>query len=148
MDLKSGSENDVNHEASFPSNVFRQNRTEESSGYKLSSTGDVIHAEVNGFWSLGDVANYLRHLSRMIATMRSEYRRARVIVDARQLPVQSADVIKTFKAANDLFLEGDRVAIIVASSLLKMQLSRSIEGYETKVFISIDAAKTWLNAYP
>ncbi len=97
--------------------------------------------------SLGDeVDRYLAVLEPIIANMRTSHGRVRVLADLRNAPIRTQEAADKMRAGNlRLYRTGDRIALIVESSLLKMQLRRTLVEYQN-IFVSPNAAETWVTA--
>lgn len=96
---------------------------------------------------LGDeVDRYLSVLEPIVADMRACHGRVRVLADLRNAPIRTQEAADKMRAGNlRLYRTGDRVALIVESSLLKMQLRRTLVEYQN-IFVSPNAAETWVTA--
>ncbi len=71
-----------------------------------------------------------------------------MLVDLRKSPVQSVETAGRIKAATSrIYKPGDRIAIVVQSSLVKTQMRQVVDVTTVELFISIDAAEMWLLAY-
>lgn len=74
---------------------------------------------------------------------------AKVIVDLRKAPVQSPDVAERIRIRTQhLYAADDRVAVIVDTPLLKMQMRRATGCDHIQNFISVEAAESWLATEP
>ena len=95
---------------------------------------------------LGDVDRYLAVLGDVVRDARLRFGRVRVLADLRNSPIRTQEAAERMRLGNlALYREGDRVALIVESSLLKMQLRRTLVEYQN-IFLSPHAAETWLTA--
>ncbi len=96
---------------------------------------------------LGDeVDRYLAVLEPIVADMRACHGCVRVLADLRNAPIRTQEAADKMRAGNlRLYRTGDRVALIVESSLLKMQLRRTLVEYQN-IFVSPNAAETWVTA--
>jgi len=72
---------------------------------------------------------------------------ARVLIDGRKMEVLPANAADQIAALSHAFLPGDRTAMIVRSSLLKMEARRVAHDPNLQTFVSENAAWTWLLAY-
>jgi hypothetical protein len=107
----------------------------------------IIRTSVQGFWSVVDTDDYFERLAAYIDAGRRRTGSVRVLVDRRSSPVQSSEVgLRMQKANEDLYRPGDRLAIVVGSSLLKIQLGRLFRHEGSKAFSSYDEAVSWLKA--
>lgn len=95
---------------------------------------------------LGEVDRYLVALGDVVRDVRLRFGRVRVLADLRNSPVRTQEAAERLRMGNlALYRTGDRVALIVESSLLKMQLRRTLVEYQN-IFLSPHAAETWLTA--
>lgn len=99
-----------------------------------------------GVQQLADVDRYLKALGDVVRDARLRFGRVRVLADLRNSPVRTQEAAERMRLGNlALYRSGDRVALIVESSLLKMQLRRTLVEYQN-IFLSPSAAQTWLTA--
>ena len=95
---------------------------------------------------LADVDRYLAVLGDVVRDARTRFGRVRILADLRNSPIRTQEAAERMRLGNlALYREGDRVALIVESSLLKMQLRRTLVEYQN-IFLSPNAAETWLTA--
>lgn len=95
---------------------------------------------------LADVDRYLATLGDVVRDARLRFGKVRVLADLRNSPVRTQEAAERMRTGNlALYRDGDRVALIVESSLLKMQLRRTLVEYQN-IFLSPSAAETWLTA--
>ncbi|WP_423602234.1 hypothetical protein [Sphingomonas sp. MS122] len=93
-----------------------------------------------------EVDQYLAVLGEIVRDVRLRFGRVRVLADLRNAPVRTQEAAERMRMGNlALYRSGDRVALIVESSLLKMQLRRTLVEYQN-IFLSPNAAETWLTA--
>lgn len=93
-----------------------------------------------------EVDHYLAVLGEVVRDVRLRFGRVRVLADLRNSPVRTQEAAERMRLGNlALYRSGDRVALIVESSLLKMQLRRTLIEYQN-IFLSPNAAETWLTA--
>lgn len=93
-----------------------------------------------------EVDQYLAVLGEIVRDARLRFGRVRVLADLRNAPLRTQEAAERMRMGNlALYRTGDRVALIVESSLLKMQLRRTLVEYQN-IFLSPNAAETWLTA--
>ncbi|ODP38494.1 hypothetical protein [Sphingomonas turrisvirgatae] len=93
-----------------------------------------------------EVDRYLARLGEIVRTLRLRHGKVRVLADLRHAPVRTQEVAERLRLGNQaLYRPGDRVALVVESSLLKMQLRRTLTDNQN-IFLSPNAAETWLTA--
>lgn len=99
-----------------------------------------------GVQQRADVDRYLAVLGDVVRDARLRFGRVRVLADLRNSPIRTQEAAERMRVGNlALYRIGDRVALIVESSLLKMQLRRTLIEYQN-IFLSPHAAETWLTA--
>lgn len=97
---------------------------------------------------LEDVECYLAELEDVIASIRQRYGHVRVLADLRRSPVRTQESAERLRLGNmALYRAGDRVALLVESSLLKIQLRRNLIAEYQNIFTSPEAAEMWLTAF-
>lgn len=112
---------------------------------KLSQHADHIRVDGSGLYTLLESQEHFRELSSVISQYRKSGRQIRVLVDLREGAPQTPEVVAHIEKANQvIFREGDRVSIIVTSTLLKLQVKRLHSRFESQVFISDIAAEEYL----
>lgn len=95
---------------------------------------------------LADVDRYLAILGDVVRDARLRFGKVRILADLRNSPIRTQEAAERMRTGNlALYRDGDRVALIVESSLLKMQLRRTLVEYQN-IFLSPSAAETWLTA--
>lgn len=100
-----------------------------------------------GIWTPAVLAAHVRVLGDMIATKRMRFTSTRVLIDLRDQGEQSPEVLAEMRAAVDrCYTPADRLAIVVRSSLMKMVARNRFGRDNSEYFVSVDAARTWLNA--
>lgn len=106
----------------------------------------IVRIDRIGVQQLADVDRYLAVLGDVVRDVRLRFGRVRVLADLRNSPVRTQEAAERMRLGNlALYRPGDRVALIVESSLLKMQLRRTLVEYQN-IFLSPHAAETWLTA--
>jgi len=107
----------------------------------------TIRIRGEGFWSLAQVKSFTEDFKALTSTVRAQTGPLRVLLDTLNMPPQSLEVIAFLDAeTSKLYYEGDRVAIILNSTLLKLQAQRMTQStFEQRVFGNAEAAKAWLN---
>lgn len=108
----------------------------------------LIRVLGRGFWTQAHVELHVTALRGLIARQRAAGGRVLVLVDLRETLAQDPAIIERLgQAVDGVYREGDRVAVAVASSLLKLQLKLVANVASVEFFVSLRAARTWLTAY-
>ena len=94
-----------------------------------------------------DVDRYVAELDSVVREARLLSGKARVLADLRHSPVRSQDAAERLRHHNSsLYRPGERVALLVASALLALQLKRNLVADLQAVFVSEAEAEAWLLA--
>lgn len=108
----------------------------------------IVKLHGSGVWSLDYLNQHFRELDAVIAQARRRNPNVLVLVDLRDAPVQSPEVAECINAnTRRVYRNHDRIAIVVQSSLVKLQMKRVVDCAHVQIFISVAAAYTWLTAY-
>jgi hypothetical protein len=115
--------------------------------FTIENTGIVV-VEAFGFWTTAIADAYLEALERNLTAARKKRGYALSLIDGRHSAVQPPEVIERLAAVETISVPctGDRSAYIVPNSLVKLQAKRLIHTTRMEVFLSPDAARTWLLA--
>ena len=123
------------HSAAPPSYTIYEDRTQ-----------GVVRMIVEGFFDVQTLHLHFVENTAFVAQWNREQRPIRVLIDAvRLLPhsVEGQAIVQN--AIQRIYRPGDRVAILVASSLVKMQMRRShTHGGIINFFVTAEKAMDWL----
>ncbi|HEX7782779.1 MAG TPA: hypothetical protein VF509_08225 [Sphingobium sp.] len=123
---------------------------EESDAFvvKLNPATGVIQVVGSGFWTPQDVDRHFGKLGDVVRSVRQSGRQIRVLVNLSGVPPQSLETVERIGVASArIYAKEDRIAIIVDSSLAKMQMRRVVREAQHQIFLSPNAAMTWLGAF-
>jgi hypothetical protein len=120
-------------------------RQEAKLSVELDALG-VVRAHHSGFFTEEQVDNYLAIMAQKLAASRARFGFAKMIVDLRDSVVQTTAVSERFGRFDEAVRqENDRVAFVVQSKLLEMQLKRQVEQLAgAATFLSMREAETWI----
>lgn len=108
-----------------------------------------IRMVVQGFWDIPTVEACTAEMLPLLKAARAGGGRALVLSDARDFPVQSAEVGAAFGRMEAVTGHlRDRMAMVVGSTLSKMQGQRTVAGSTTEFFTDIAEAEAWLLSLP
>ncbi|CAN5371162.1 hypothetical protein BH10PSE12_BH10PSE12_30120 [soil metagenome] len=109
----------------------------------------VIRMMVEGFFDIGTLTRHFADSAIYVGRWRLLGRPIRVLIDAKTLlPHSPEGQALVQKSVQRIYAPGDRVAILVSSNLVKMQMRRALsQGEVVNFFVSDVAATTWLMAY-
>jgi hypothetical protein len=99
----------------------------------------------SGFWSEKQALAFFADWQAIIHRVHAAGQSVSALVDLSEVAVQKfevADIIA--RVTVDLYVEGDAVAMLVPTSLAKMQMRRVLDARYHDFFISRGAAETWL----
>ena len=123
-------------------------RSEGSISTQFDEVNAVIRVTGNGAFSPDEVDAFSARFTRMIALMRARCNCVRVLVDRRGCPPDSPETAERLRYHSEHnFRPGDRVAVIVDSSLSKFRLKDMLDDRTHMLFVSANAALTWLKAH-
>jgi hypothetical protein len=124
---------------------------EDRPAYRIreDDAGGVIRMEVQGFFDIDTLVRHFADNEAVVGRWRAARRPIRVFIRAVNLKPHSPEGQACVQNATArIYRPGDRVAVCVASSLVKMQMRRALtQGEIIEFFISESAAMTWLDAH-
>jgi len=107
----------------------------------------ILTATIVGFWTAAEARQYLSEFERELKLARRICGGAtRILIDCTQSTIQSQEVIEVLQSAQLLIqsLPGDRCAVVVSSSLAKIQTARTTENPSVRSFLAMAEATEWL----
>ena len=110
----------------------------------------VLRMKVTGTWTLPEIERYGQEAGRRFAAARAEAGALRLLIDCSAGYICPADLVQPLARAGMQYIrQDDRTAVLVTSSLLKLQIKRMLgaDGEPVGMFMSENAAITWLTAY-
>lgn len=111
----------------------------------LEDDSQFILVTGHGLWTPSQMDAHLRDYNRLLLQTRRPGRGARVIVNLKDVGIQSPDVTAVLESRTRQYhRDGDRIAMIVPGSLAKMQMRRVLGTHLHTYFGSDAAARNWL----
>lgn len=106
----------------------------------------LMNVVQRGFWSLADFRAFEAEFLKRHVAIRRTHRNYRVIAECRDFPVQSAEVGEAFAVLFEKLMDENRgpYAIVVGSTLNKIQAKRALPQPNVRVFTSPDEAMAWV----
>ncbi|CAN5197409.1 hypothetical protein BH10PSE12_BH10PSE12_36320 [soil metagenome] len=99
----------------------------------------------SGFWSVRQAGAFFADWTSIIRRIHATGQVVSALVDMSASAVQKAEVVDIIaRGTAGLYENGDTVAMLLASSLSKMQMRRVHDPRFHQFFISRNAAETWL----
>ena len=114
----------------------------------LLERGVLVSSTLVGFFNLSDVADYVRDAERVIHAVYHRHGQYRMILDVSGCAIQSQDVIGAFITHVGRMPISSRSAIVVGSSIVRMQVRRVMDRPNAALFEDRDAALAWLQDMP
>lgn len=110
---------------------------------------NALLVRTGDFWTVEEADRYVVELAAALDELRRDRDYALLFLDSRDSPPQSAAVMERFAEVERMCIRTplDRVAIAVASGILKYQMQRLSHSKQVRVFLSASAAETWLFAH-
>jgi len=113
----------------------------------IDTVHGVVRSEKLTVQTADDVDRYIDALTLILTGARQRFGHALVLADLRDAPIRSQLAAERLRQHNlKLYHPGERVALLVSSSLLKMQLRRNLVPEYQEIFMSERAAILWLQA--
>ncbi|MBO9574321.1 MAG: STAS/SEC14 domain-containing protein [Sphingobium sp.] len=104
-----------------------------------------ILVEGVGMWTVDQVMRHFHNLDREVYAMRVRNGRVRVLADMSRAQVQTAEVARLMTSETArIYREHDRVAVIVATKLVAIQIKRTSRLYDLQTFEDRSPALAWL----
>jgi hypothetical protein len=109
----------------------------------------ILKVTVFGFFTDEVAAQFGHDFPRAVRSARARTSELRTLMDATVGTVMTPAVAARMKGLEEAFVTepSDRAAVIVGSSLHKLQIRRIFDPRRTQVFVSENAARIWLLAY-
>lgn len=116
--------------------------------FNFDQDGGILEVRARGVWTPETVMRYRSDLAVEAVAARAQAGRLKLLFNAVEFSVQPQDAADKIQLVERVAIEpGDRVAVLLASSLLKLQARRVFEGWSNlDLFVSENAARTWLQA--
>ena len=108
----------------------------------------ILVVRVIGMWTLPEVDRYAREAGPQFEAARLRAGSLRLLIELSRTEVLSQNILAPLaKAGMQFAREDDRVALVVASSLMKLQMRRMVGDAPAHIFVSEQAARMWLTAH-
>jgi hypothetical protein len=110
------------------------------------TSNEMLTVTTQGFWTLEEVDTFAAKLKLGVSEFTVCNRPLKLLIDSRDASIQTASVVaKLEQLSNDLLSHSsDRIAIVVGSTLKRLQVSRSLPIEQAQVFTNVSAARSWL----
>jgi hypothetical protein len=113
----------------------------------LGPIDGIIRIEGRGFLTATQLARMFVELGTFVDGRRARREPVRVLVDNRQILIHSSDAADRIQQdTGHVYRENDRVAVVVESTLARMQFRRVLDPTTHRLFVSEEAAFAWLTS--
>jgi hypothetical protein len=113
--------------------------------FKIDEKNRIVQVELAGIMSVAEVDQLSKELLEKASTARRKFGSFRLLVDAASCPVQPAEALSRVVLPGDLLKgDDDRSAVVVGSTLQKLQATRVLVDERVRLFMSTAEAKAWL----
>ncbi|WP_374943956.1 hypothetical protein [Sphingomonas sp.] len=106
----------------------------------------LLRWTMRGFWTMADVAAFAGAMRAAIGHLGAPPHRSDGLCDSREFPVQSGPVSAALGEIDRIgsATRQGRFAIVVGSTMNKLQAERTLKGEGVRVFLSMQEAEAWL----
>lgn len=105
----------------------------------------IIRGVSTGFLTVENVQEYAQKLALFASQARNSDGIVRLCMDSRETLVQSQEVIAAFACLPSIISgPDDRIAVVVGSNLVKLQMKRNFISERERAFTSVETAVAWL----
>lgn len=114
--------------------------------FRIDEQKKLVHVEVAGIMSVEEADRLTQELVGNASAARRKFGSFRLLVDARESPVQPAATMARYKSPHELLeTDKDRYAIVLGSMLSKLQTDRMFVDDRMRAFLSLEKAECWLS---
>lgn len=108
-------------------------------------TAGVLQVRVNGSWTISEVERYGREAGVQFNAARKAAGALRYLIDLSGAHVLSQELMDPLATAGMQYSQpDDRVALVVGSTLLKIQMRRMLGEAPVPIFLSAKEGMNWL----
>jgi hypothetical protein len=104
----------------------------------------IVRVGLGGQLAVLDVTGLFEAERAAVASMHVKMGQHLMLIDARELGVQSQAVVRAMQDVLITHEAARRIALVVGGALLKMQTKRVMSGTEFRIFDAIADAERWL----
>ena len=113
--------------------------------FVYDQTAGVLQVRVNGSWTISEVERYAREAGARFNAARKESGSLRYLIDLTGAHVLSQELMDPLAKAGMQYSQADdRVALVVGSTLLKIQMRRMLGEAPVPIFLSVKEGMDWL----
>jgi hypothetical protein len=108
----------------------------------------LVEVAMEGLWSRTDAERFCKELNEKLLQVRQVRAKVRLLVDRRGCPVQFPAVMDILSANRSQLGPNDRLALVLDSTLSRIQQRRVTSDDNTQIFDDVGAARRWLTQAP
>jgi hypothetical protein len=113
--------------------------------FTYNRSAGLLQVRVSGSWTIPEIERYAREAGPQFASARKDAGLLRYLIDLRAANILSQEMMEPLgKAGMQYARADDRIALVVGSTLLKLQMRRMLGDAPIPIFISAPEATTWL----
>lgn len=113
--------------------------------FVYDQTAGVLQVRVDGSWTISEVERYAREAGVQFNAARTAGGSLRYLIDLTGAHVLSQELMDPLaKAGMQYSRDDDRIALVVGSTLLKIQMRRMLGDAPVPIFLSAKEAMNWL----
>ncbi|HEX7784221.1 MAG TPA: hypothetical protein VF509_15575 [Sphingobium sp.] len=117
-------------------------------GMSTQADTNLILIVGRGIWTKAVLASHFSQLDHALQSKRRRFPTTRILCDVSERGEQSPEILEAIRTGSgQLYSATDRLVLVTSSSLMKMQLRQQFEHDNIAYFVSVETAKTWLDAY-
>jgi hypothetical protein len=116
---------------------------------ELDPARKLLFVELSGFYTVADVHRYHAAVHAATARLGGMPSAQRMVCDISGMRIQTQDVVQAFSGVMaDPKYKHRKVALVVASTLARMQAQRTTGARDAQFFASREEAEAWLFSSP
>jgi len=113
--------------------------------FSFDPAAGVLQVRVAGSWTAAEVERYAREARDQFTEARKKAGNLRLLIDLGAAHVLSQELMDPLaKAGMQYSRPDDRVAMVVGSTLLKLQMRRMLGEAPVPIFLSVAEAMNWM----
>lgn len=116
--------------------------------YRAADIPQMLHVVITGIMTEDEQRHYMADLEPRVRSLKARYGYVLILVDVSAADNETQARIGTARARNGPLISADRdrLAVVMASNLLKATYKQHAPASVSKAFVSAGAALTWLLA--
>jgi hypothetical protein len=113
--------------------------------FAYDPTAGLLQVHVTGSWIMPEIERYAREAGPQFAAARKDAGLLRYLIDLSAANILSQEMMEPLGRAGMQYARADdRIALVVGSTLLKLQMRRMLGEAPVPIFLSVQEATDWL----